>query len=76
MKVKATSQGFFGGHLKNIGDEFEVPDGMKASWWESVATEEPVAEPVAAEDPVAEVVEEVKPAKKKKRAKKKTSKSK
>ena len=75
MKVKATKQGFFGGHLKNVGDEFDVPDGTKGSWLEPV--EKPVIKPVAAEEPVAKAAEEVKPAKKKrKRAKKKTSKSK
>ena len=62
MKVKATAQGFFGAHLKNIGDEFEVPDGTKSPWWEATVTKKAVV----TEEPVArsEVVKD-KPAKKK-----------
>lgn len=35
MKVIAIKQGYFG-KLRNPGDEFEVPEGAKASWFEPV----------------------------------------
>ena len=33
MKVVAIRQGFHGGALRAVGDEFEVADGSKASWY-------------------------------------------
>ena len=36
MKVIATKQGYFG-KLRDVGDEFEVPEGSKASWFQPVA---------------------------------------
>ena len=35
MKVIATKQGYFG-KLRQPGDEFEVPDGTKGSWFQPV----------------------------------------
>ena len=35
MKVIATKQGYFG-KLREPGDEFEVPDGTKGSWFQPV----------------------------------------
>ena len=35
MKVIATKQGYFG-KLRAVGDEFEVPEGSKASWFQPV----------------------------------------
>lgn len=35
MKVIATKQGYFG-KLRAVGDEFEVPDGTKGSWFQPV----------------------------------------
>lgn len=35
MKVIATKQGYLG-KLRQPGDEFEVPDGTKGSWFEPV----------------------------------------
>lgn len=35
MKVIATKQGYFG-KLRAPGDEFEVPDGFKATWFQPV----------------------------------------
>ena len=35
MKVIATKLGYFG-KLREPGDEFEVPDGTKGSWFEPV----------------------------------------
>ena len=35
MKVIATKPGFHGGAMRNVGDEFEVADGAKASWFTS-----------------------------------------
>jgi len=44
MKVKAVKPGFFG-KLRDPGDEFEVPEGTKASWFAPVEQEQPVAKP-------------------------------
>ena len=33
MQVIATKVGFFGGSRRRVGDEFEVPEGTKASWF-------------------------------------------
>lgn len=33
MKVKALQNGFFNGSRVRAGQEFEVPDGAKASWF-------------------------------------------
>ena len=35
MLVIATAKGFFG-QYRNEGDEFEVPDGTKGSWFQPV----------------------------------------
>lgn len=35
MKVIALKQGYFG-KLRHPGDEFEVPEGAKGSWFEPV----------------------------------------
>lgn len=35
MKVTAIKQGYFG-KLREPGDEFEVPDGTKGSWFQPV----------------------------------------
>jgi hypothetical protein len=35
MKVIATKQGYFG-KLRAVGNEFEVPEGSKASWFQPV----------------------------------------
>ena len=35
MKVIATKLGYFG-RLRQPGDEFEVPDGTKGSWFQPV----------------------------------------
>ena len=35
MKVIATKQGYFG-KLRAVGDEFEVPEGSKALWFQPV----------------------------------------
>ena len=35
MKVIATKQGYFG-KLRDVGDEFEVPDGTKGSWFQPI----------------------------------------
>ena len=36
MKVKALQAGFFGGSLRDEGQEFEVPAGTKSSWFVSL----------------------------------------
>jgi DNA-binding transcriptional regulator YbjK len=33
MKVTATKAGFHGGRYREVGAEFDVPDGAKASWF-------------------------------------------
>ena len=43
MLVKATAKGYLGS-LREAGDEFEVPDGTKGSWFAPVAVE-PEAKP-------------------------------
>lgn len=35
MKVIATAIGYYG-KLREVGDEFEVEDGLEASWFEPV----------------------------------------
>lgn len=42
MRVVATAPGYFGA-LRVEGDEFEVPDGTKGSWFKPVAAD--VAKP-------------------------------
>ncbi len=44
MKVIATKQGYFG-KLRDVGDEFEVPEGTKGSWFKPVPADEPEAKP-------------------------------
>ena len=60
MKVIATKLGYFG-KLREPGDEFEVPDGTKGSWFQPVEQKangkggkEPEAQPhhKLADDPV------------------------
>lgn len=33
MKVIATKTGFDGKRVRNVGDEFEMPEGSKGSWF-------------------------------------------
>lgn len=40
MKVVANAIGFFGS-LRQVGDEFEVPEGSKGSWFTPVKAEKP-----------------------------------
>ena len=51
MKVIATKQGYFG-KLREPGDEFEVPEGSKSSWFDPVekqAEKKRSAKPAAAD---------------------------
>lgn len=41
MKVIATATGFDGKKVRNAGDEFEMPDKSKASWFVPVESEKP-----------------------------------
>lgn len=43
MLVRATQRGQYG-HVREIGDEFEVPEGTKGSWFEPVERDEPAPE--------------------------------
>jgi hypothetical protein len=36
MKVKALKPGFFGGSLRDVGQEFDVPNGTKGTWFVAV----------------------------------------
>ena len=36
IQVKATARGYFGGEIREVGDEFPVPKGTKGSWLEPV----------------------------------------
>jgi len=38
MRVVATAQGYLG-CFREVGDEFEVPDGAKGSWFTAVEAE-------------------------------------
>lgn len=42
MRVIATKPGFFD-YLRQEGDEFEVPEGTKGSWFKPVPADEPEA---------------------------------
>ena len=44
MKVIATKLGYLG-KLRHPGDEFEVPEGAKGSWFKPVPADEPEAKP-------------------------------
>ena len=44
MRVIATKPGFFD-YLRQEGDEFEVPEGTKGSWFKPVSADEPEAKP-------------------------------
>ncbi len=44
MRVIATAVGFFD-NLRQKGDEFEVPEGAKGSWFKPVPADEPEAKP-------------------------------
>lgn len=50
MKVKALQPGFFGGARIREGQEFEVPEGTKGTWFLSV--DEDVKAPAKAKAPV------------------------
>ena len=39
MKVIAKENGFFGKYIQK-GEEFDVPDGLKATWFEPVEEEQ------------------------------------
>lgn len=43
MRVIATALGFDGRDLRAEGDEFEMPDGAKGSWFKPVDEAKPVA---------------------------------
>ena len=44
MRVIATAVGFFD-NLRQKGDEFDVPEGAKGSWFKPVPADEPEAKP-------------------------------
>lgn len=51
MKVRATQRGQFG-HVREIGDEFEVPEGLTGSWFVPVeAAPEPAEDATARRGP-------------------------
>ena len=52
MKVKALKPGFFGGSLREEGQEFEVPSGTKASWFVAVEDYKAPAKAKAKAEPV------------------------
>jgi hypothetical protein len=47
MKVKAITDGFYGGERKRAGAVFEVKDGTKGKWFEQVSASTPVEKPRA-----------------------------
>lgn len=48
MKVRATQRGQYG-CVREVGDEFEVPEGLTGSWFEPV--DDPVPERLADDAP-------------------------
>ena len=44
MRVIATTVGFFD-NLRQKGDEFDVPEGAKGSWFKPAPADEPEAKP-------------------------------
>lgn len=57
MKVRATKQGYDGVTIRQEGDEFELPDGAKGSWFAPLKADpppKPKASKVAAPEPSAE----------------------
>lgn len=53
MKVTAIKPGYFG-KLRQIGDEFDVPDGTKASWFApAAAADQKPSEPAKKQKPAA-----------------------
>jgi hypothetical protein len=57
MKVKAITDGFYGGERKRAGAVFEVKDGTKGKWFEPVEDSTPVsrqrAKPAKKDEPIA-----------------------
>ena len=51
MKVIATKPGFYAGHLWQVGNEFDVAEGAKASWFTPVVEYKPPAKPKEAKGP-------------------------
>jgi hypothetical protein len=47
MKVKALTDGFYGGERKRAGAVFQVKDGTKGKWFEPVKDSTPVSSPKA-----------------------------
>lgn len=45
MKVKAIATGFYGGHRRRPGAEFEVPEGTKGKWFVPVEPPAPADAP-------------------------------
>lgn len=39
MKVRAIAKGYYGGQIRNIGDEFVVPDSVSGAWFTPVVSE-------------------------------------
>lgn len=57
MKVKATTDGFYGGERKRAGAVFEVKDGTKGKWFEPVEDSSQLsrqrAKPAKKDEPIA-----------------------
>ena len=47
MKVKAITDGFYGGVRQRAGAVFEIKPGAKGKWFEPVADDTPVEKPKA-----------------------------
>jgi len=64
MKVKALQTGFFGGSRIREGQEFDVPDGTKGTWFVTVgehaaqAAKAPKAKPKAQPQTLSELAKE------------------
>lgn len=40
IRVRATKRGFYDNHLKEVGDEFTIPDGEKLGSWMALVTDD------------------------------------
>lgn len=51
MRVIALKDGYDGSVVRKVDDEFDMPDGSKATWFKPVVEPKPVARKAKAEQP-------------------------
>ena len=50
MKVVAHAKGYFGGQIREVDDEFEVPANVTGSWFAPTGEDDEPVKPVKAAD--------------------------